>query len=192
MFVIHPVASASDNPNLFAGDQVRESLRRWVTSPDPSTNHNIACGIQHVGSAQWFFRGGIFAEWKSIGALLWIHGKRMFFLLVLDPLLITTRILSGLWEEHPLVSHRIAIYPNTNLRRLAALQLSKTSKLYAKQDRRLLPTSISTSATLKSKTVETSFYLFSSNFLLSPVFVVTSSTAFIWNTTKDHVRLAMP
>ena len=79
MFVIHPIASASDNPNVFAGRQVRESLRKWVTPPDPSTNHTIACGIQHDGSAQWFFRGSIFSEWKSTGSLLWIYGKRMFF-----------------------------------------------------------------------------------------------------------------
>ncbi|KAN0130191.1 hypothetical protein V8E53_011948 [Lactarius tabidus] len=70
--VVQQIASSLDD---IKWDQIRESLRRWVTSPDPSTNHNIACGIQHVGSAQWFFQGGIFAEWKSIGALLWIHGK---------------------------------------------------------------------------------------------------------------------
>ncbi|KAN0128658.1 hypothetical protein V8E53_013577 [Lactarius tabidus] len=56
-------------------DRVRESLRKWVPSPDPSTNHAIACGIQHDGSAQWFFRGGMFLEWKSTGSLLWIYGK---------------------------------------------------------------------------------------------------------------------
>ncbi|KAN0130216.1 hypothetical protein V8E53_011973 [Lactarius tabidus] len=56
-------------------NQLRESLRRWVTPPDPSTNHNIACDIHHGGTAEWFFRGGIFAEWKSNGSLLWIYGK---------------------------------------------------------------------------------------------------------------------
>ncbi|KAF8267372.1 hypothetical protein EI94DRAFT_1333036 [Lactarius quietus] len=56
-------------------NQLRENLRKWVTPPDPSTNHNIACGIHHGGTAQWFFEGSIFAEWKSIGTLLWIYGK---------------------------------------------------------------------------------------------------------------------
>jgi hypothetical protein len=56
-------------------NQVRESLRRWVTPTDPSTNHNIACGIQHGGTAQWFSRSGISRKWKSTGSLLWIHGK---------------------------------------------------------------------------------------------------------------------
>jgi hypothetical protein len=78
MFVVTPVVSNCGVPNILVGDQVRVCLRKWVPSPDPSTNHSIACGIQHDGSAQWFFRGGIFSEWKSTGALLWIYGKRMY------------------------------------------------------------------------------------------------------------------
>jgi len=56
-------------------NQLRESLRRWVTPPDPSTNHNIACDIHQGGTAEWFSQGSIFAEWKSTGSLLWIYGK---------------------------------------------------------------------------------------------------------------------
>jgi hypothetical protein len=79
MFVVTSVISDCSVPNILVGNQVRESLRSWATPPDPSTNHTIACGIQHDGSAQWFFRGRIFSEWKSTGSLLWIYGKRMFF-----------------------------------------------------------------------------------------------------------------
>ncbi|KAF8489550.1 hypothetical protein F5888DRAFT_1892870 [Russula emetica] len=43
--------------------------------PDPSTNHNIACGTHHKKAAKWFFEGNIYQEWKSKGSLLWIHGK---------------------------------------------------------------------------------------------------------------------
>jgi hypothetical protein len=43
-------------------------------------NHNIACDRQLEGTAEWFFRGGFFEKWKDTGSLLWIHGKRMFFL----------------------------------------------------------------------------------------------------------------
>ncbi|KAH9028942.1 hypothetical protein EDB84DRAFT_257299 [Lactarius hengduanensis] len=56
-------------------NQLRESLRRWVTPPDPSTNHNLACDIRHEGTAEWFFQANIFGEWNSIGSLLWIYGK---------------------------------------------------------------------------------------------------------------------
>ena len=134
MLVINPVASGCGVPDAFAGDRLRETLRSWVTAPDPSTNHNIACGIKHDGTAQWFFRGRIFSEWKSTGSLLWIYGKRNFSLLVPDPLLMIIRILSGLWEEHPLVSHPSVLYSKTNLRCFAVLQSFKTSKLCARQD----------------------------------------------------------
>ncbi|KAI9436579.1 hypothetical protein H4582DRAFT_1816479 [Lactarius indigo] len=61
--------------NAPAGNQSRKSLREWVFPPDPSTNHNIACDLHHGGTAQWFFRGSMFDEWKSTGSLLWIYGK---------------------------------------------------------------------------------------------------------------------
>ncbi|KAI9442948.1 hypothetical protein H4582DRAFT_1145912 [Lactarius indigo] len=65
----------SDGIDDVKWNQLRESLRRWVTPPDPSTNHNIACDIHHGGTAEWFFQGSIFAEWKSAGSLLWVYGK---------------------------------------------------------------------------------------------------------------------
>ncbi|KAN0130211.1 hypothetical protein V8E53_011968 [Lactarius tabidus] len=65
----------SNNVDDVKWNQLRESLRGWVSPPDPSTNHNIACGIHHGGTAEWFFQGSIFAEWKSNGTLLWIYGK---------------------------------------------------------------------------------------------------------------------
>ncbi|KAF8260976.1 hypothetical protein EI94DRAFT_1810940 [Lactarius quietus] len=65
----------ANNVDVVKWNQLRESLRRWVTPPDPSTNHNIACAIHHGGTAEWFFKGSIFAEWKTVGTLLWIYGK---------------------------------------------------------------------------------------------------------------------
>ena len=135
MFVIHPVAPTSDNPNVLTGCQVRESLRRWVTPPDPSTNHTIACGIQHDGSAQWFFRGSIFSKWKSTGSLLWIYGKRMFVLVHARPIADHLHILSRLREEHPLVSRRSNLYRSkTSLPWRVVLQSSRTYKHHAKRD----------------------------------------------------------
>ncbi|KAH8986714.1 hypothetical protein EDB92DRAFT_1230987 [Lactarius akahatsu] len=55
--------------------QLRQSLRRRVTPPDPSINHNNACDIHHGGTAEWFSQGSIFRGWKSTGSLLWIYGK---------------------------------------------------------------------------------------------------------------------
>ena len=58
-------------------NQLRENIQKWLSPPDPSTNHNIACGTHHKKTANWFFQGSIFQEWKSTGSLLWIHGKRL-------------------------------------------------------------------------------------------------------------------
>jgi len=57
-------------------NQLRESIHKWLSPPDPSTNHNIACDTHHKKTATWFFKGKIYQEWKSKSSLLWIHGKR--------------------------------------------------------------------------------------------------------------------
>ena len=63
---------------IISGHQSRETIHRWLSPPDPSTNHNIACGTHQKKSASWFFQGSIFQEWKSSGSLLWVHGKRSY------------------------------------------------------------------------------------------------------------------
>ena len=60
-----------------SGSLLRESIHKWLSPPDPSSNHNIACSTHHKKTATWFFQGSIFQEWKSTGSLLWIHGKRL-------------------------------------------------------------------------------------------------------------------
>jgi hypothetical protein len=64
--------------NIISENQLRENIRMWLSPPDPSTNHNIACDTHHKKTATWFFQGSIFREWKStaLPSLLWIHGKR--------------------------------------------------------------------------------------------------------------------
>jgi len=64
--------------DLFAGNLLRDNLLRWLSPSDPSTNHNIATKAHHDGTAQWFFQGDVFTEWKSAGSFLWVHGKRVF------------------------------------------------------------------------------------------------------------------
>jgi hypothetical protein len=84
------------------GSQWRQDLRKWLSSPDPSTNHVILRGAQHQGTANWFFRGSLLEEWKSTGSLLWIHGKRASFEFSF-PLSDVTCLCSGLWEKRPVV-----------------------------------------------------------------------------------------
>jgi hypothetical protein len=71
-FNSHPMALT----NLFSGNRLRDSIRQWLSAPDPSTNHIIARKARHKDTAQWFFQGNIFEEWKSTGPFLWLHGKR--------------------------------------------------------------------------------------------------------------------
>ncbi|KAH8990183.1 hypothetical protein EDB86DRAFT_2940092 [Lactarius hatsudake] len=70
------LTGVSNNIDDVKRSQIRENLRKWQSLPDPSINHNIACDRQHEGTAEWFFRGGIFEKWKVTGSLLWVHGKR--------------------------------------------------------------------------------------------------------------------
>jgi len=64
---------------ILTGNQLRRDLRRWLSPPDPSTNHNIARNAHHKGTATWFLEGKTYKEWKSTcsESLLWIHGKRV-------------------------------------------------------------------------------------------------------------------
>ena len=62
--------------HVLLGNQLRDDIYKWLSPPDPSTNHAIACGTHQKKTAAWFFQGRIYQEWKSKGSLLWIHGKR--------------------------------------------------------------------------------------------------------------------
>jgi hypothetical protein len=62
---------------MVIGKQIRQDLRRWLSPPDSSINHNVARKAHYKGTASWFFQGGIFNKWRSSPSLLWIHGKRI-------------------------------------------------------------------------------------------------------------------
>jgi hypothetical protein len=64
---------------FLSGEQLRESIHKWLSPPDPSKNHNIASDTHHKKTANWFFQGRIYQEWKSTGSILWVHGKRSFY-----------------------------------------------------------------------------------------------------------------
>ncbi|KAN0126575.1 hypothetical protein V8E52_000215 [Russula decolorans] len=60
---------------MVIGKQMRQDLRRWLSPPDASINHNIARKAHYKGTSRWFFEGVIFKMWRSSPSLLWIHGK---------------------------------------------------------------------------------------------------------------------
>jgi hypothetical protein len=104
--------SHSDGSNFFTGNQLRDSILRWLSPPDQSTNHFIACKAHHSGTAQWFFEGSIFKEWKSTGSFLRIHGKRASLLAFTKqrPLMTSRFYYSRFWEKCTLVRPPLAGY----------------------------------------------------------------------------------
>jgi len=76
---INLIISAVETYAFLSGKQIRDSIHKWLSPPDPSKNHNIACSTHHKKTANWFFQGRIYQEWKSTGSLLWVHGKRSFY-----------------------------------------------------------------------------------------------------------------
>jgi len=58
---------------------MQKDIRSWLSPPDPSMNYNITRGAHHSGTAEWFIHGGTFEEWKAMGSVLWIDGKRTDF-----------------------------------------------------------------------------------------------------------------
>ena len=97
-------AHRSEGSDSFTGNQLRDNLLRWLSPPDPSINHNIACKARHNDSAQWFLQGSIFDQWKSTGSFLWIHGKRALLLgFTKCQLLIISQFCSGIREKYTLV-----------------------------------------------------------------------------------------
>ena len=104
MFVIGLIIADSRTSNAIVGIQLRESLRKWQSPPDSSTNHNIASDYQHEGSAEWFIKDDKFKEWLVTGSLLWIYGKRapLFTCDGFGDLMVNT-FPSGVWKERPMV-----------------------------------------------------------------------------------------
>ena len=68
---------ANGGSNTAPRYQLLEEVQRWLSPPDPSTNHNVICQARHEGTAVWFLQDKTFKQWKSTGSLLWIHGKRV-------------------------------------------------------------------------------------------------------------------
>ena len=59
------------------------SLFKWLSPPNQTVNHNIACKARHKGASNWFLQSRTFERWNSEGSLLWIHGKRSLYLFFL-------------------------------------------------------------------------------------------------------------
>jgi archaellum component FlaC len=110
------------------GNQLRDSLLRWLSPPSPSSNHNLALKAHHEGTTQWFFQGTIYNHWKSTGSFLWVHGKRALFLtFIMRPPLITSHFFSGVRKKCSLVRPSIL---STLVRMTLLFQLLDYTRYY--------------------------------------------------------------
>ncbi|KAH8989663.1 hypothetical protein EDB86DRAFT_2942483 [Lactarius hatsudake] len=68
--------SVDDNVReIREGRHARSDLRKWISPPNPSINHNLACDTHHNGTTMWFVQCNAFDGWKMNGSLLWIRGN---------------------------------------------------------------------------------------------------------------------
>ncbi|KAH9971083.1 hypothetical protein BGW80DRAFT_1253517 [Lactifluus volemus] len=50
-------------------DQMRRDLQHWLSPPDPSKNHNIACEARYDGTTKWLIQSDTLVNWQSSGSL---------------------------------------------------------------------------------------------------------------------------
>ena len=52
-----------------------DRLGKWLSAPDPSSNHNEACAKRKATTGDWFIQSINFAKWKEgRDSLLWLYG----------------------------------------------------------------------------------------------------------------------
>ncbi|KAH7363898.1 ectomycorrhiza-induced ankyrin-domain/NACHT-domain-containing protein [Rhexocercosporidium sp. MPI-PUGE-AT-0058] len=53
----------------------QQKIRRWLSSPDPSSNHNAACKARQATTGEWFLKSDEFERWKMASrSFLWLYG----------------------------------------------------------------------------------------------------------------------
>lgn len=56
-------------------DYRRQQIEKWLSPPDPSTNHNIATSLRHPKTGRWFLDSNKYRDWKAkLNDCLWLHG----------------------------------------------------------------------------------------------------------------------
>ena len=59
-------------------DPLREKIYRWLSAPDPSSNHIDAHEKLQDSTGAWFVDGQVFSNWKNEpNSFIWIYGIRM-------------------------------------------------------------------------------------------------------------------
>ena len=84
-----------------------EKLGKWLSAPDPSSNHNEACAKRQATTGDWFIQSSNFAKWKEDrNSLLWLHGIPGCG----KTILCSTVIENVLLESRPAVNKAVAYF----------------------------------------------------------------------------------
>jgi hypothetical protein len=66
-----------EEEELKKAEETRKSIFEWLSHPNPTENHNIACAARNdtAKTGRWFLDGSVFQEFKDTPrSLLWLHG----------------------------------------------------------------------------------------------------------------------
>lgn len=74
--VAENVDRINDNIDKIASDKRHRAIYKWLSPPDPSTNHNRAAELRHGSSGGWFLRSNAYLKWKTDSqSFVWLNGK---------------------------------------------------------------------------------------------------------------------
>ncbi|PVH67497.1 hypothetical protein DL98DRAFT_296048, partial [Cadophora sp. DSE1049] len=69
------LADVQIEQRTLAMGEKQQKIRHWLSSPDPSSNHNAACKSRQPTTGEWFLKSSEFEEWKMTSrSFLWLYG----------------------------------------------------------------------------------------------------------------------
>ncbi|KAH6666209.1 hypothetical protein B0J14DRAFT_199342 [Halenospora varia] len=69
------LADMQTEQRTLAIGEKKQKIRHWLSSPDPSSNHNAACKARQATTGEWFLKSDEFKEWKMTSrSFLWLYG----------------------------------------------------------------------------------------------------------------------
>lgn len=71
------IADMQTTQRTLAIGEKQKRINHWLSSPDPSSNHNAACKKRQATTGEWFLKSDEFKEWKMASrSFAWLYGIR--------------------------------------------------------------------------------------------------------------------
>ena len=68
------VSEVQDQAYLVNQENERRDIRRWLSAPDPSVNHNRASHSRQGSTGSWFLKSEAFTRWQQQKLITWLYG----------------------------------------------------------------------------------------------------------------------